>query len=44
MIDSDRGELKMRVVLDNTSVEVFINDGIQVMSATIHTDMNAQEI
>ncbi|MCF0133120.1 MAG: glycoside hydrolase family 32 protein [Blautia sp.] len=44
VIDSDRGELKMRVVLDNTSVEVFINDGIQVMSATIHTDMNAQGI
>lgn len=44
VIGSDNGEIRMRIVLDNASAEVFINDGIQVMSATIYTDMSAQGI
>ena len=44
VLGSDQGELKLRIVLDNTSVEVFINDGIQVMTATFYTDMHAKGI
>ena len=44
VIGSENGELKLRIVMDNRSVEVFINDGIQVMTATIYTDMAAQGI
>ena len=38
------GELTMRVILDRFSVEAFLNDGEQVMSAVIMTDLSAQEI
>lgn len=37
-------ELKLRVILDRFSVEVFINDGGQVMTATITTDEAANGI
>ncbi|MBQ7372232.1 MAG: glycoside hydrolase family 32 protein [Blautia sp.] len=42
--DSENGELKLRLILDRCSVEVFINDGIQVMTATLYTDLKAQGI
>ena len=38
------GELTMRVILDRFSVEAFLNDGEQVVSAVIMTDLSAQEI
>lgn len=38
------GEIHLHVILDRFSVEVFINDGEQVMTATILTDANAQGI
>lgn len=38
---SQNGELKLRVILDRFSVEVFVNDGEQVMTATITTDASA---
>ena len=38
------GELKLRVILDRFSAEVFINDGQQVMTATILTDADAKGI
>ena len=41
---SKNGELKLRVILDRFSAEVFINDGEQVMTATIYTDQSAEEI
>ena len=41
---SESGELKLRMILDRCSVEVFINDGIQVMTATLYTDMDAEGI
>ena len=37
-------ELKLRIILDRFSVEVFINDGEQVMSASIYTDQEAKGI
>jgi len=42
---ADRGgELKLRLILDRFSVEAFINDGEQVMSATMYTEQAADGI
>lgn len=38
------GRLKLRILLDRCSVEIFVNDGQQVMSAVIYTPEEAQEI
>ena len=40
----DRGRLKLRLILDRYSVEVFVNDGEKVMSATLYTDLAADGI
>ncbi len=37
-------ELKLRVILDRFSAEVFVNDGEQVLSATMYTDPGADGI
>ena len=44
LVNSRNGELKMRVILDRFSVEVFVNDGEQVMTATMYTDQSADGI
>ena len=36
--------LKLRIVIDRFSAEVFANDGEQVMSVTFTTDTAAKEI
>jgi beta-fructofuranosidase len=41
---SESGEIRLRLILDRCSVEAFINDGEQVMSATLYTDQAAQGI
>ena len=38
------GEIHLHVILDRFSLEVFINDGEQVMTATILTDPSARGI
>ena len=38
------GELKLRIILDRFSAEVFVNDGEQVMTATVMTDLIADGI
>ena len=38
------GEIKLRLILDRFSAEVFINDGEQVMTATVLTDLPAKGI
>lgn len=38
------GELKLRIILDRYSVEVFVNDGEQVVTATMYTDQAADGI
>ena len=38
------GELRLRIILDRFSVEVFVNDGEQVLSATMYTDQAADGI
>lgn len=43
-VNSRTGELKMRIILDKFSAEVFINDGEHVMTATFYTDEEAEEI
>ena len=37
-------ELKLRIILDRFSVEVFVNDGEQVLSATMYTEQAAEGI
>lgn len=38
------GVLKLRIILDRFSVEAFINDGEQVMTAVLYTDQDADGI
>ena len=38
------GNIKLRFILDRFSVEVFVNDGEQVLSATIYTEQSAEGI
>ena len=40
----ENGKLKLRLILDRFSAEVFVNDGEQVMSATLYTDPAAEGI
>ena len=44
LINSSVRELKLRMILDRFSVEIFINDGEQVMTATMYTDPQAEGI
>ena len=43
-VNHDHGKIKLRVILDRFSVEVFVNDGEKVMSATLYTDLDADGI
>lgn len=43
-VNSSDGKLKLRLILDSFSVEVFVNDGEQVMTATMYTDLQADGI
>ncbi len=38
LVRSEAGRLKLRIILDYFSVEVFVNDGEQVVSATLYTE------
>ena len=38
------GEIKLRIILDRFSVEVFVNDGEQAASAVIYTRLEADDI
>ena len=44
LVNGDADELKLRVILDRFSAEIFINDGEQVMSAVIFTEQEAKGI
>ena len=44
LVNHDNGKLKLRIILDRMSVEVFINDGEQVMSATLYTLQTADGV
>ncbi len=43
-VNSRNGEIKLRIILDTFSAEVFVNDGEHVLSATIYTDKEADGI
>jgi len=44
LVRSRKGEIKLRLILDRYSVEVFVNDGEHVLSATIQTEQSASGI
>ena len=44
LVNGDANELKLRVILDRFSAEVFINDGEQVMSVVMFTEQEANGI
>lgn len=39
-----KGHIRMRLILDRFSFELFINDGESVMTAVIYTDLTAEKI
>lgn len=43
-VSGEDGKLKLRIILDRFSVEVFVNDGEQVLSAILYTDQSADGI
>ena len=43
-VRANSGEIKLRVILDRYSVEVFVNDGEQVASTVIYTPDEASSI
>ena len=43
-VESKNGHLKLRMILDRFSVEIFVGDGEQVMSAVIQTELAADGI
>ena len=43
-VNHQAGRLKLRLILDRFSVEVFVNDGEQVMSATLNTRLSARRV
>ena len=38
------GSIKIRIILDRFSVEIFVNDGEQVLSAILYTGQSADRI
>ncbi|MBQ9033754.1 MAG: GH32 C-terminal domain-containing protein, partial [Lachnospiraceae bacterium] len=43
-VSHDSGRLKLRLILDRFSAEIFVNDGEKVLTATIYTDVAADGI
>lgn len=43
-VRSENGKLKLRLILDRFSAELFVNDGEQVVTTTIYTDQEADGI
>lgn len=44
LVRANNGEIKLRVLLDRYSVEVFVNDGEQAASFVLHTPVSADAI
>lgn len=44
LIDNKEGRLKARLILDRNSVEIFLEDGREVLTTTIVTDVNVDNI
>lgn len=43
-IKGSESKIKLRIVLDRYSAEIFINDGQQTMTSTFYTPLDAQNI
>lgn len=43
-VESEYGILKLRILIDRYSVEIFVNDGKQAMTSLIYTPQNAVQI
>lgn len=43
-VNTENGRLKLRIVLDRYSAEVFVNDGEQVLTMTYYTELCADQI
>lgn len=43
-VNSENGSLKLRIILDRLSAEVFVNDGEQVLTAIVYTEQEADGI
>ena len=41
---TSKGKLKMRVLMDKYSVEIFLNEGERVLTSTFYTPLNATDI
>ena len=44
LVNNKDGRIKMRIILDKFSAEVFVNDGEHVLTATMYTDLAADGI
>lgn len=44
LVNSTGGRIKMRIILDRFSVEVFVNDGEHVLTAAMYTEQEADGI
>ncbi|MCM1174829.1 MAG: glycoside hydrolase family 32 protein [Blautia sp.] len=44
LVNSRDGRIKLRIILDSFSAEIFVNDGEYVLSATLYTDLSADGI
>ena len=44
LVPNKDGNIKMRIILDRYSVEVFVNDGEYVLTATMYTELPADRI
>ena len=44
VIGSENGEIRLRLILDRYSAEVFVNGGIQVMTAVYQTPLEADRV
>ena len=43
-VQNKNGEIKLRIVMDKFSAEIFVNDGEQALSMTMFTPQTAEEI
>ena len=44
LVRHQNGRIRLRLILDRFSAEMFVNDGEQVLSATLYTDLSADGI
>jgi beta-fructofuranosidase len=43
-VRNQNGKIKLRLIIDKYSVEIFVNDGEQVMTSTFYTELEATDI